>query len=97
MLCALSVVSDARPAGAGRSVSLPVLPAGSFGPLAGAGFPDAGFPGAGFPGAGFPGGLDYDLDPLESLASDPMGSMGKLLLGAGGGGGGGSKKLLIIG
>jgi hypothetical protein len=44
------------------------------------------------PGAGFP--LDDEPDSLESLVSDPFGSVGKLL---GGGGGGGGKKLLIIG
>ena len=83
VLFALSVViGDARPAGGRQSVSLPVMPAGSFGPLMRAG-PT----------------LDYDdlnVDPLDALIDDPLGSMGKALS-LGGGGGGGMKKLLIIG
>ena len=85
VLSALLLASDARPAGAGhpKSVSLPVLPAGSFGPLMGAG-----------PAAPSGFGDDFSDDPLDAMVMDPMGTMGKLL---GGGGGGGGKKLLIIG
>ncbi|EFX86215.1 hypothetical protein DAPPUDRAFT_98095 [Daphnia pulex] len=92
VLVALLVVSEARPGGMKgipgglpggsppRTMNMPIMPAGTYGPMPP--YPDAGLP------------SDDDPDSLESFASDPLGSMGKLL---GGGGGGGMKKLLIIG
>jgi hypothetical protein len=98
VLVALLVISEARPGGKKgipgglpggfpgglptRTINMPIMPAGTFGPMPPS--PDAGFP------------LDDEPDSLESLVSDPFGSVGKLL-GGGGGGGGGMKKLLIIG
>lgn len=95
VLCAVTFMGDARPSNGGygyppRTVSLPVLPPGSFGPLAPMGARSSAL-------LDDSSELDdlEDMDPLE-MALNPLGTLDKVL-GGGGGGGGGYKKTLILG